>query len=359
MSSADMLPFLRPDLPPPSGFTVAEQVALAKLDQNECAVAPPPELRSRIAQVLREDDWNRYPQPTHYLRVKERFATAIGERPERVLLTVGGDQVILLAFQAAAGAGRRARIFEPTYPMFAHAARLTQTQVDRVVLGPDYRVTPEALGGPVDLLCLVSPNNPTGDGPDRDLVREALARPALVLLDEAYADYASESAADLVPEHANLLVARSLSKAFLAGVRLGYGIGHPRLVAILERMLTAPYHLNAFQLAVAERVDLVRPLVEDWVRVVVREREGLRAGLASLGLRSWPSRANFVLFEVDDAARVYAGLVERGVRVRNVSSLPGLGQHLRVTVGTPEENALFLEALAGVTGQALPGSEPR
>ncbi len=339
---------LRPDLAVTSSFSVSAQPHRAKLDQNESPWDVPPEARERILAALAEAEWNRYPQPVRYAEVKARFAAAIGQPAERVVLTVGGDQLILLAFWAAGGQGRRARVFEPTYPMFAHYAQITQTACERPSLGADFDVEGRCPGGgePVDLLFLVSPNNPTGRGPGRAFCLEALARHRLVLLDEAYADFSGESLLDLVPAHANLLVARSLSKTMLAGVRLGYGVGDPELIAVLERLLFAPYHLCELQLLVARHFDLIRPALAARVAELVAERARVDAGIAALGLETWPSRANFVLFAVEDPGRSYRALLGHGVRVRDVSGMPGLERHLRVTIGTPEENTLFLEALA-------------
>lgn len=339
---------LRPGLEVTSSFGVSARPHRVKLDQNESPLDVPPAAKEAILTALSSAAWNRYPQPVRYAEVKERFAAAIGQPAERVLLTVGGDQLILLAFWAAGGLGRRARVFEPTYPMFAHYAQITQTPCDRPVLGADFAVEAGWPGGGerVDLLFLVSPNNPTGDGPGRRYCLEALGRHGLVVLDEAYADFAGESLLDLVPSHPNLLVARSLSKTMLAGVRLGYGVGDPELVGVLERLLFAPYHLCELQLLVARHFELVRPALAARVAEIVAERARVAGEIRRLGLRPFPSRANFILFEVEDAARSYGALLDRGVRVRDVSSLPGLGRHLRVTVGTPEENSLFLEALA-------------
>jgi histidinol-phosphate aminotransferase len=283
-----------------------------------------------------------------YQQVKRRFAETIGQPAERVVLTVGCDQMILLACWAAGGPGRRARVFEPTYPMFAHYAGITHTALDSVVLGADFDVAARGLGDPVHLLFLVSPNNPTGGGPDRRLVLQALERPGLVFVDEAYADFSGRSVLDLVPAHPNLLVARSLSKAQLAGVRLGYGVGHPELVAALERLLFAPYHLCALQLLVAHHFHLIQPHLAARVAQVVRERQRVLAAIERLGLRVWPGQGNFLLFAVPDAAAAYQRLLEQGVRVRDVSSMPGLDSHLRVTIGSVEDNDVFLEALSGL-----------
>lgn len=338
---------VRDDLPREASFSVSEVPHRAKLDQNESPFEPPPAIKRHLLDELGRLAWNRYPQPARYAAIKARFAEVIGQPPERVVLTVGCDQMILCAYWAAGGPGRRARVFEPAYPMFGYYAQITGTELDRVVLGADFEV--EDPGDPVHLLHLVSPNNPTGGGPGRELVREALGRGGLVFVDEAYADYAGESVVDLVPQHPNLLVGRSLSKSMLAGARLGYGVGHPELIALLERLLFAPYHLSALQLTVAACFDRIHPLLAERVQRVVAERDRVARALAALGVRVWPSRANFLLFQPADADAVYRGLLHRGVRLRNVSSMPGLDNHLRVTIGTAEENDLFLEAL----GQAV------
>lgn len=336
---------LRPGSPTEAAFAINEVPFRAKLDQNESPLELPKEVKARLLENMAQGQWRRYPQPARYGEVKEAFAEAVGQPADRVILTVGADQMIMLAFWAAAGAGRRARIFEPTYPMFAAFARNTGTEVDRVVLGPDFHVDEEALGDDVDLLMLVSPNNPTGQGPSREVILLAAQRNCMVFVDEAYSDYSGQTVIDLVDDHPNLLVARSLSKSMLAGIRLGYGVGHPDLINVLERLIFAPYHLNEIQLAAAGSYNLVRPHVVDMVEEVITQRQGMFEAMEALGVRVYPSRANFLLFEVDDAARVNRGLLDRGIRIRDVSSLPGMGQHLRVTVGTSEENGMFLAAL--------------
>lgn len=338
---------LRPELDLAPAFTVSEVPHRAKLDQNESPFDVPDDIKREILAELSEARWSRYPQPARYTELKREFCAAIDLPIERVVITAGCDQMILLAYWAAGGSGRRARFFEPTYPMFGHYALITSTEVDRVVLGPEFDVAGHGLGDPVDLLLLVSPNNPTGNGPDRDLIRTALARDCLVFVDEAYADFdPAGSVIDLIDEHPNLVVGRSLSKSLLAGVRLGYGIGHPDLIRVLERLLFAPYHLSSMQLVVARRFGLIRPHLARRIAAIRQERELLRVAIADLGLQAWPSRGNFVMFEVDDAAATYRGLLERGVRIRDVSGLPGMGQHLRVTIGDHADNELFLEALA-------------
>jgi histidinol-phosphate aminotransferase len=338
---------LRPEIATPRAFTVSDLPCRAKLDQNESPFDLPDEIKREISRELASLRWSRYPQPVDYAAIKAEFARAIGQPAQRVVITAGCDQLILLAYWAAGGPGRRARYFEPTYPMFGHYAVITGTPHDAVVLGPDFDVEAHGLGEPVDVLLLVSPNNPTGNGPGPSLIESALADHGLVFVDEAYADFdPGGSVVHLVDDNPNLLIGRSLSKALLAGIRLGYGIGHPELIRALERLLFAPYHLSALQLLVARRFGSILPILGERVDAIIAEREQVRTGIADLGLTAWPSRGNFVMFQVADATATFDGLVQRGVRVRNVSGLPGLGQQLRVTVGTSDQNRLFLEALA-------------
>ena len=162
---------LRPGSPTEPSFSINEIPCEAKLDQNESPAEIDEAAKGEILSRLEGSAWRTYPQPAAYGEVKERFAEAIGQPADRVILTVGADQMILLAYWAAGGAGRRARIFEPTYPMFAAFGRNTGTPVDRVVLGPDFDIDSNGLGDHVDLLMLVSPNNPTGKVFSREELR--------------------------------------------------------------------------------------------------------------------------------------------------------------------------------------------
>jgi len=345
---SDPRQLLRSDLPT-SRFAVAEIAHRAKLDQNESPVALPAPVRQLVLDDLAALPWNRYPQPARYAEIKRRFAAAVGQPAERIVLTAGCDQLILLAFWAAGGVGRRALFFEPTYPMYSHYARITQTGCERRTLDADFVIAPELIDDcDCELVALVSPNNPTGSVVARPLVLRALKGPRLVFVDEAYADFAAHSVLDLVAEQPNLLVGRSLSKALLAGVRLGYGVGAPELIEVLERLLFAPYHLSALQLAVAYRFAEIRPHLAAAIGQVVAERDRVAAALGALGVEVWPSESNFLLFSPGDAgatAACQAELLRQGVRLRDVSGMPGLGHHLRVTVGTSEENEIFLRAL--------------
>jgi histidinol-phosphate aminotransferase len=359
------LRYLRPGLPASYAFSVNELACAAKLDQNESPLDVPAELKQEIASEIAARGWNRYLQPAEYLEAKRALAAVFDLPAEAIAITVGADQAIEAGFLLAGGPGRRARWFEPTYPYLAHAARRTFTGGGPIALGSeiDQRIDAAGIGGPPppDLVALVAPNNPTGGMPPRAAIEAALAEPRrLLLLDEAYADFAGETMLGRLAELPNLLVARSLSKSALAGVHVGFLAGHPEAIAIVERLYTSPYHLSGQQLVVSRRYGELRPHVEAAAASIAAERARVAGALAALpGASPQPSRANFILFRVeggaDQAGQVHRRLAESGVRIRDVRALAGLESHLRVTIGTRNENDLFLHALAA----ALAGRDSR
>lgn len=341
---------LRPGLPTSSTLTVSQLPCVAKLDQNESAVDLPAELKAELLAELASLEWNRYPQPSEYARARASFAAAVGLDPDAVALTAGCDQAIQAAHFVAGGPGRTALVFEPTYPMLAHAGLMAGTTVRRVPLGPAYELTPALLDRDVQLLLVASPNNPTGACAPAAFIEAALELPACLFVDEAYHDLSAWTVAPLIAAHPNLVVGRSCSKALLAGMRLGYTISHPEIALRIDQLLTAPYHLSHAQLLVARRFAEIAPHVAAAADAVRAERGRLADALRGLGLEPYPSEANFVLLRTARAGELYDGLARAGVRVRYAPRIPGLEGHLRITVGTPDQDDLLLAALARLLG---------
>jgi len=345
------LPCLRPDLPAGYAFQVSQLPHRAKLDQNEAAVDLPDQVKRELAAELAARPWNRYVQPADYARAKAALADLFGVPGDCLAVTVGADQAIEAAFLCGGGPGRRARWFEPTYPYIATAARRTMTVAEPVFVGRDIdRRLDAALvdSGPADLIALVSPNNPTGGLVSQEVLDASLADPRrLVLVDEAYHEMSGWTAVARLAASPNLFIARSLSKSMLAGVHVGCAIAHPEAIAAIERLFTAPYHLDAWQLLCAERYPVLRPHVIAAATAARAERERVAAALRGLGLAPIDGHANFIAFEIGErAGQVWSGLAEAGVRVRDLGGLPGLAGFLRVTIGTAAENEMFLAELA-------------
>jgi histidinol-phosphate aminotransferase len=240
--------------------------------------------------------------------------------------------------------------------MHSQIGRVTGTEMaigqraDDFTLGIDeVRRVLRASSPSITFLC--SPNNPTGRIASKDLVDEVLATaPGLVVVDEAYGQFASWSALSMVGDDVPLVVTRTYSKTWsMAGMRLGYLVGPESLVAELGARVL-PYHLNALTQAAGLLALQFTDDMEARVSALVAERERLAAALEELPVQTWPSEANFVLFRPleRDGADVWRDLVDRSVLVRNCDTWPRLHGCLRVTIGTPEEDDTFLGALEEV-----------
>ena len=301
---------------------------------------------------------NRYPDPQPPM-LRACLADLYAVAPEQVLVGRGSDEAIDLAVRAFCREGRDAIVISPpTFGMYAVAAHTQGAAVIEVPLTTDFRLDVDALLARVTentkLVFVCTPNNPTGAlVPLQSIARlaEALRDRALVVVDEAYFEFTSgaTSATSLLPLHDNIAVLRTLSKAYaLAGARVGTLIAHSKIVALLRR-IQAPYPLPSICVDAALAALASAAVEESRARIAVllREREQLARALPSAaGVRVvYPSTANFLCVRFADAAKVYKNLVELGIVVRDVSHYSGLADCLRITVGTPHENAQLLAAL--------------
>jgi histidinol-phosphate aminotransferase len=338
--------FLREGVSFSPPFTVSELPHKAKLDQNEAPFDLPDEVKVILLERLKEYQWNRYPQPSLYADAKESFAKAIGFSPENLILTMGCDQLIQGAYLIAGGHDRNALIFEPTYPMFSHAARFNQTNITRIQLSADEIPRRNHINETENhIIFIVTPNNPTGNFPEEGVVETALSKNSLVFVDESYVDFSKRTWSHLLKEHPNLFIARSTSKSCMAGIRLGYGIGHPDIINAMETTFTAPYHLSCLQLVIAKHFDLIQPHLKEFANIIIAERERVSTQFSEMGISFIPSQGNFILFKVKNPSYIFQQLSEFGVRIRSLHTIPGLSDYVRVTIGKKEENDLFLEKL--------------
>ncbi|MET0729142.1 MAG: histidinol-phosphate transaminase [Acidimicrobiales bacterium] len=342
----------RDDLKLMAGYHSPQMDVAVRLNTNEAPVPPPTGFDEALAAELAAVEWHRYPDRS-YTALREALAAHEGVDPAQVFVANGSNEALQTVCLAYGGPGRSAAVFEPTYALHSHIARITGTGVITGERSHDLaldlaevrRVLTEAEPA-ITFLC--SPNNPTGIVDDELTVSAVLAlSPGLLVVDEAYGQFAPWSALGLVADDVPLVVTRTYSKTWsMAAARLGYLIGPREIVAQLDQVVL-PYHLDSMKQA-AGRVALAFDAeMRARVASLVEERGRLVARLAELPVDLWSSGANFVLFrpQLRDGATVWQELLDRSVLVRNCSSWPRLDGCLRVTIGTTAEDDAFLTAL--------------
>ena len=355
-----MIP-VRDDLRALEGYHSAQVDVRVRLNTNESPEPPPAAFRDAVAAEVSRVDWHRYPDRAA-TELREAIAATHGVDASQVFAANGSNEVLQTVLLAYAGPGRTVATFEPTYQMHAQIARVTGATVVEGERAADFSLDPAEVERVLTehrphVVFLTSPNNPTGLVEPVERVRQLLElAPGLVVVDEAYAQFADWTALDLVGEDVPLVVTRTFSKTWsMAGARLGYLIGPSWLVAELDKVVL-PYHLDAVK-QIAGRLALrYSDDMNDRVEHIVAERSRIVDAMSELPLDVFPSGANFVLFRVRPGALsgrdVWQGLVDRSVLIRDCSSWPRLDDCLRVTIGTPDENTEFLTALADVLAAA-------
>lgn len=344
----------RPDLADLQPYRAPQMSAPVKLNTNETPYPPPESFVNELLRRVAVIPFNRYPD-RDFTELREGLAKHLGVLTDRVWLANGSNEVLLQLLLACGGADRRAMTFEPTYTMHSQIVRVTGTRLLRARRNPDYTMHLDATVEAIrkqepEVVFLCSPNNPTGTtNTAEEIAAVCEAAPGLVVLDEAYAEFAGEYHYRLIEDHENLAVVRTFSKAWrMAGARLGYVVAQPW---VHEQLLKVrlPYHLSALTQA-AGLAALAHPReITAHVQTIVHERGRLLDELSTTrGITAFPSRANFVLFRCDakPAGEVWKALLDKGVLIRDFSDTPGCDGCLRVSVGTPEQNERFLETLS-------------
>jgi len=346
---------VRDDLRSLEGYHSPQVDVPVRLNTNESPFPPPDEWREAFAAELSRVDWHRYPD-----REAVGLRTAIGDLhgvpAEMVFAANGSNEVLQTLLLAYAGAGRTVATFEPTYQMHAQIARVVGSTVVEGERDVDFTLDPVEVRRVIEsadphVTFLTSPNNPTGMvEPTERIVDLLQLSNGLVVADEAYAQFADWSALELVSDDRPLVVTRTFSKTWsMAGLRLGYAIGPTWFVSELEKV-ALPYHLDVAK-QIAGRLALgYTDEMDERVRLIVAERGRLSDAMRTMAIDVTPSGANFVLFRPGGIGgrELWQGLLDRGVLVRDCSGWPRLSDWLRVTVGTTDENDIFLDALTEV-----------
>lgn len=359
---------IREDLVGIASYGAPQLDVPTRLNVNENPFPIPDDLATAMGAAVAEAaiGLNRYPDRDAG-RLRQALADYLAGESHvhlaaaQVWAANGSNEVMHHLFLAFGGPGRLAITFDPTYSMYPEYARDTFTDYEAFPRRDDFRVDVAAaidviLSRRPSLVLVTSPNNPTGtampEGDIRAIATAALSAGAMVIVDEAYAEFRHAgvpSACTLLADYPNLIVVRTMSKAFaLAGARVGYAVAADRRVVDTLMVVRLPYHLSAVTQAVALTALQHAEVLQSQVQLLRAERDALSSWLVEKGFTVAPSDANFVLFGMfPDRDAVWQGLLDRGVLIRQT----GPQGWLRVTVGTPAENGMFRQALLEVTGR--------
>jgi histidinol-phosphate aminotransferase len=328
-----------------------------KLASNENCLGPSPKAVAAIRRAL--SCVNRYPDGASFsLRRKMAKFLDVGE--DRLIFGNGSDEIICMAARAFVGEGDEVVISKPAFLIYEIAAQAQNAKIAAVPaaagLKHDLKAMASAVTGRTKIIFIANPDNPTGTyvtKKELDAFLAAVPSSVVVFLDEAYFEFAAASAKDYPDgldyiDRPNVIVSRSFSKAYgLAGVRAGYGVSTPAMIGFLERT-REPFNVNLLAQAAAEAAIGDTAFLKKTLKIALDGKKRLYTAFGKMGLPYIESATNFVLVDVKrDCKEVFAALLKRGVIVRDMKAW-GMDTFIRVTVGTPAENARFIDALAAV-----------
>jgi histidinol-phosphate aminotransferase len=342
-------------------YSLTTEAYPIKLNQNESPYDLPDDLKREIVDRISRADWSRYP-PFYAFGLAQLLAAHNGV-PESSVLVGSGSNELTLSFMTAVLRARDEVVFSvPTFPLYSAATHVLEGKIVPVPLrredfSPDVSALIERAQRPrVRMVFICTPNNPTGGIWTEAQIRAVLdATDCLVVIDEAYYEFAGAHFAHLIRTEPRVVLLRTFSKAMaMAGLRMGYLLGNADLLYEVSKV-RLPYNINIFSqetaLAALQRMDLVKTRI----RQIKAERERVRAALLEIdGIEVFPSYANFLLVRVQSATHVFQELLKRGILVRDVSRHPMLANCLRVTIGRSEENDAFLSATADIIAAGRP-----
>ena len=347
------LEIIKPAVRALRAYTLSPHRASVKLNQNENPWDAPAEIKEEVLRRFAARKWSRYPDFVP-ASLNEKLAQFAGWNEDGIIAGNGSNELIQAVLMVAVGPAKRVLISEPTFALYKQIATVLGGEVETVLLKPDLTYDVDALLHAIkqkqpDVTIICSPNNPTGcllEAMDlRRLLRESSG---LVVIDEAYHEFAQQSVVSLLNEFENLIVLRTFSKAMaFAALRVGYLLALPELVREIRKAVL-PYNLNAFsQMAAEVAVEKYPTLLGPIVEAIIAERERLFCAISEIrGLAPLKSKANFMVVRAErDPKQIFNELLKRDILVRDVSGYPMLSSYFRFSVGTPEENDRLLQAL--------------
>ena len=347
-------------------YTLSPDRARVKINQNENPWDMPARIKEETMRRLSTRAWSRYPDFSP-ASLHARLAEFAAWQPDGIIAGNGSNELIQALLMVTVGQGTRVLISEPTFALYRQITTVLGGEVLSVPLTSKLSYDVEAVSQAVadlrpDVTIICSPNNPTGCVlSDADIGALLKSTGGLVVIDEAYHEFAEHSVVPLLRDHENLVVLRTFSKAMaMAALRVGYLLAAPELTREISKALL-PYNLNAISQTGAEvAVEMYEAELRPLVRRIVAERERMFTELGKIrGLEPVASRANFMVVRSAIAPKqVFAELLERDILIRDVSAYPMLSDYFRLSVGTPEENDLVLEVLREIFEKQTLGAIP-
>ncbi len=333
---------------------------IIKLASNENPLGPSSVVTENISRQLTE--LARYPDGSAY-QLKDKLQEKFGINPSMVTVGNGSNDVLELVARVFLGPGLESIVSEHSfvvYPLVTKSLGADLMVIPATDFGQDLKATLAAISERTRIVFIANPNNPTGTWLNKQSLLsflDAVPDDVLVVLDEAYAEYVAEpdypNGLELVSDYPSLIVTRTFSKAYgLAGLRLGYAVSHPDIADLMNRV-RQPFNVNAMSLAAALVALDDEAHLQESIRVNNEGMKILTEACGQLGLDYIPSVGNFLTIDFGrDAMPIYEGLLRAGVIVRPIG-VYGMPNHLRVTIGLPEENARFVDSLQKVLNPVL------
>ena len=319
--------------------------AVVKLNTNENPYPPSPAVMKVLSEI-KPEQLRRYPDPMANA-FRQAAAEVNGVTPDCIICCNGGDELLRMAFQAFCDENRPVAYPVPTYSLYPILAKLQNCEAIEIPFDGEYNLPPKLAASGAGLTIICNPNAPTGSFINvNELASLAAELKSILLIDEAYVDFAEKNCTALVKDFDNVIILRSMSKGYsLAGIRFGYGIARPDLIAGLVKLKDS-YNVDAVAVAVATAAISDRDYFRKTVEKIKTERERLTKQLRDCGFDVPDSGSNFVLAKCKkgDAAEIYEKLTRRNIFVRYFAC-QGLEDKLRITIGTAEQNDKLLSAL--------------
>jgi histidinol-phosphate aminotransferase len=342
--------YFRDNIEQCSGYTPGfqpEDKNVIKLNTNENPYPPSPKALNAISNI-NPDNLRRYPDPVGN-QFRKAAAQLHGVHPENIMCCNGGDDLLNIAFRAFCDDNRPACYPVPTYSLYPVLAKTQNCPVKEIPFEKEYKLPAGLVNSGVSLCIVCNPNAPSGSFIQPEELAglaEELKGKAVLLIDEAYADFAEDNCVRLVSECENIIILRSMSKGYsLAGLRFGYAIAPENIINGLMKVKDS-YNVDALAISAATAAIQDREYFSKNIKAVKKERAKMTEQLRKIGFTVPESNSNFVLAQIEKppAGQIYKKLTEQNIYVRYFD-LPGLTDKLRISIGNPEENIRFLNAV--------------